>query len=372
MGQVETVAQLAALQSQVLWAVFAVSMAFGGLVQKSHFCTMGALSDIVNMGDWSRMRMWVMAMGVATLGFQGMAWMGWIDPSKTFYTASRVLWLSALMGGLLFGFGMVLASGCGSKTLVRMGGGSLKALVVLFVMGFAAFATLRGITAVWRVQTVDAVGFGMAGSSSVPHWLAAWLGQPGWSTALALSMGLAMLVWALSSRSVWTASHVLGGVGLGACVTAMWWVTGRLGFVPEHPETLDAVYLATSTGQMESLTFTAPLAYLLEFLVYYSDTSRRLTTGVASVLGVVCGSLVYSLWTRSFRWEGFRGTQDTALHVIGALLMGVGGVTALGCTVGQGLSGVSTLSLTSLLALAGIVAGGLAGLRFQLWLVMRD
>jgi uncharacterized membrane protein YedE/YeeE len=372
MGQVDTVAQLAALQTQVLWAAFAVSMAFGWLVQKSHFCTMGALSDIVNMGDWSRMRMWVMAMGVATLGFQGMAWLGWIDPAKTFYTASRVLWLSALVGGLLFGFGMVLASGCGSKTLVRMGSGSLKALVVFFVMGFAAFATLRGITAVWRVQTVDAVGFGMADSSSVPHWLAGQLGQPGWTTALALLMGLAMLLWSLSSRTVWTGHHVLGGLGLGACVTAMWWVTGHLGFVPEHPETLDAVHLATSTGQMESLTFTAPMAYLLEFLVYYSDTSRTLTTGVASVLGVVCGSLVHSLWTRSFRWEGFRGTQDTALHVVGALLMGVGGVAALGCTVGQGLSGVSTLSLTSLLALAGIVAGALAGLRFQLWLVMRD
>lgn len=372
MGQVETVAQLAVLQSQVLWAVFAVSMVFGWLAQKSHFCTMGALSDIVNMGDWSRMRMWVMAIGVATIGFQSMAWLGWIDPSKTFYTASRVVWLSALVGGALFGFGMVLASGCGSKTLVRLGGGSLKALVVFLVMGFSAFATLRGITAVLRVQTVDAVAFGMPGSSSLPHWLVGLLGQPAWGIGLAVLMGLAMLVWSLSSRSVWNANHLLGGLGLGLCVTAMWWVTGHLGFVPEHPETLDAVYVATNTGQMESLTFTAPMAYLLEFLVYYSDTSRTLTTGVASVLGVVMGSLVYSLWTRTFRWEGFQSTQDTALHIVGAWLMGMGGVTALGCTVGQGLSGMSTLSVTSMLAVAGIVAGGVAGLRFQLWLVMRD
>lgn len=363
--------QLAQLQNKVLWAVFAVSMAFGWIAQKTHFCTMGALSDIVNMGDWSRMRMWVLAVGVAVLGFHGMAALGWIDASKTFYTSSRVVWLSALVGGGLFGFGMVLASGCGSKTLVRIGGGSLKSLVVFFVMGFAAFATLRGITAVLRVNTVDAVAFGMPGSSSLPQWLAAGVGQPGWTTALAVAMGLALVAWALAQRSFWTRDHLAGGLGLGACIVAMWWVTGHLGFVPEHPETLDAVYLATNTGQMESLTFTAPMAYLLEYLVYFSDTSRTLTTGVASVLGVVVGSWVYAMASRSFRWEGFRDTQDTALHLVGALMMGVGGVTALGCTVGQGLSGLSTLSLTSMLAVAGIVVGGLAGLRFQLWLVMR-
>jgi len=371
MNTVSSTAELLALSHQVLWAVFAVSVVFGWLAQQTHFCTMGALSDIVNMNDWSRMRMWVMAIGVAMLAFHAMALLGWIDPARTFYTAKRVVWLSALLGGGLFGFGMVLASGCGSKTLVRIGGGSLKSLVVFFVMGFAALATLRGLTGVFRVKVLDTFAFEMTGSSSLSAWLG---GLTGVGSAAIWGIGIAMLllVWALVSRSLWNWPSLAGGLGLGLCVAVMWWITGHMGFVAEHPETLDPVHVATNNGQMESLTFTAPMAYLMEFLGYYSDTTRVMTTGVVSVLGVVVGSFVYSVWTRSFRWEGFGSTQDTALHLVGAVLMGVGGVTALGCTVGQGLSGISTLSLTSALAFGGIVAGGLVGLRFQLWLVMRD
>lgn len=366
--------ELANLHTQVLWAVFGVSLVFGWVAQKTHFCTMGAVSDIVNMGDWTRMRMWGMAVGVAMLGFHGMAWLGWIDATKTFYTSSRVIWLSALTGGGLFGFGMVLSSGCGSKTLVRIGGGSLKALIVFFVMGFAAFATLKGVTAVLRVSTVDKVAFDMAGGAGLPAWLVQATGLSYVQSGLLLSvlLGGGLLVWAFASPAFRSADHVLAGAGIGTCVVAMWWITGHMGFVAEHPETLDAVFLATNSGQMESLTFTAPMAYALDWLVHFSDTSKVLTTGVVSVVGVVVGSFVYALTTRSFHWEGFRDTQDTALHLVGAVLMGVGGVTAMGCTVGQGLSGLSTLSLTSVIAVVGIVLGALGGLRFQLWLIMRD
>ncbi|MDM7464354.1 MAG: YeeE/YedE thiosulfate transporter family protein, partial [Tepidimonas taiwanensis] len=161
-------------------------------------------------------------------------------------------------------------------------------------------------------------------------------------------------------------------IGIGATVVAMWWVTGRLGFVPEHPETLEPVFLATNSGRMESLTFTAPMAYALDWLIYYSDANKVMTLGVASVAGVVAGAFVHAVWSRTFRWEGFAGTRDTALHLVGALCMGVGGVTAMGCTVGQGLSGVSTLSVTSLIALAAIIAGAWLGFRFQLWLLERE
>ena len=367
-------AALVALQSQVLWAAFAVSLVFGLVAQKTHFCTMGAISDVVNMGDWTRMRMWGMAVGVAVLGFHGLGWMGLIDTSKTIYTNGRVVWLSALSGGALFGFGMVLASGCGSKTLLRLGAGSLKALVVFVVMGVSAFATLRGLFAVVRVNTVDKVAFDMAQGSSLPAWLAGPLGQPVTvvTAFVAVLVGGGLVWWALSAPQFRRFDQVLAGVGIGASVVAMWWVTGHLGFVAEHPETLDAAFLRTNSGLMESLTFTAPLAYTLDWFIYFSDTSKVLTVSVVSVAGVVVGSFVYALATRSFRWEGFRDTQDTALHLSGAVLMGIGGVTALGCTVGQGLSGMSTLSLTSLLAVTGIVAGALGGLRFQLWLVMRD
>ena len=363
------------LQTQVLWAAFFVSVAFGAIAQRTHFCTMGAISDIVNMGDWTRMRMWGLAVGVAMIAFYAMAWLGWIDPSQTIYASGRVIWLSALVGGALFGFGMVLASGCGSKTLVRIGGGSLKSLVVFFVMGVASFATLRGVTAVLRVNTVDKVTFEMPGGSALPAWLATVMGWEAASTGLVLGLvvGGALVVWALAGEGLRSSGNALfGGLGIGATVAAIWWVTGKLGFVPEHPETLEAVYLATNSGRMESLTFTAPMAYALDWLIYFSDTSKVLTLGVVSVGGVVAGSLVQAVASRSFHWEGFRSTQDTALHIGGAVCMGVGGVTAMGCTVGQGLSGLSTLSLTSMIAVAGIVLGALGGFRFQMWLLERE
>src|ERR1700754_187433 len=148
---------LKALSTQVLWAAFGLSVLFGAIAQRTHFCTMGAVADIVNMGDWARMRMWVLAIGVAMIGFNTMVALVWLDASKSLYAGPKVIWLSALVGGSMFGFGMVLASGCGSKTLVRIGGGNLKSLVVFVVLGVSAFATLKGITAVVRVATVDQV-----------------------------------------------------------------------------------------------------------------------------------------------------------------------------------------------------------------------
>jgi uncharacterized protein len=367
-------ADLQQLKTTVLWASFAVSLAFGFIAQRTQFCTMGAISDIVNMGSWTRMRMWAMAVGVAMIGFYGMGAMGWIDTGKTIYTSARIIWLSAVIGGLLFGFGMVLASGCGSKTLVRIGAGSLKGLVVFFVMGFAAFATLRGVFAVARVQTVDKVAFDLEAGGAIPMWLTQLTGWTAGTSGLvaALLVGGVLVVWALWSAELRTFDGLLAGVGLGAAVAAMWWISGHLGFVPEHPETLDAVYLATTSGRMESLTFTAPMAYTLDWLILFSDTSKVLTLGVVTVVGVVVGSFLQSMFSRSFRWEGFRDTRDTALHLVGATCMGVGGVTAMGCTVGQGLSGLSTLSLTSLIAVAGIVAGAWLGFRFQVWLIERE
>lgn len=368
------VTELEAMRQTVLWSVFAVALVFGWVVRRSRFCTMGAISDVVNMGDWTRLRMWALALGLAVLGFQGMVWLGWLDPSRTIYTHGRVLWLSALLGGALFGLGMVLASGCGSKTLVRMGGGSLKAWVVFVVMGLSAFATMRGLTAVARVQSVDRVGMEMVPSSDLPGWLAAAQGWPQESVALGLGLvlGLALVVWACWSREFCaSASHWLGGLGVGMAVVLTWWVTGRVGWVPEHPETLETVYLATVTGGAESLTFTAPMALTIDWVIFFSDASKLLTVSVVSVLGVVLGAFLDAVATRSFRWEGFVDTQDTALHLVGAVLMGVGGVTAMGCTIGQGLSGLSTLSVGSFLAVLGIVLGALLGLKVQIWLLER-
>lgn len=361
--------ELSWLSTQVLWAAFSLSMVFGALAQRTHFCTMGAVSDVVNMGDWTRMRQWGLAVGVAMIGFAVLAFAGLIDPAKTIYASSRWIWLSAGVGGLMFGFGMVLASGCGSKTLVRIGGGSLKALIVILVMGLAAFATLKGITAVLRVATVDRVAIDFAAIATLPQWTAAALGiKPGLAgLLLGLTLGGGLIVWALLGAEFRRADNLLGGLGIGAVVVAMWWVSGSLGYVAEHPETLQEVFLTTNSGRAEALSFVAPVAYTLDWLLFFSDKSKVLTLGVVSVLGVMVGSAVCALSMRTFRWEGFGGTEDVANHLIGAVLMGVGGVTAMGCTVGQGLSGISTLSATSFVAVAAILAGAVVAFKYQTW-----
>jgi uncharacterized protein len=364
-----TEAQLPGLIQQVLWAAFALAALFGAIAQRTHFCTMGAVSDIVNMGDWSRMRMWLLALGVAMMGFGVMAGLGWVDAKNSVYAGNRLIWLSNLLGGLMFGFGMVLASGCGSKTLVRIGGGSLKSLVVFAVLAIAAYATLRGITAVARVATVDTVALTLATGQDLPSLLAQASGINRRSLALWLGLGLgaAVVLWCLSKPEGRSGDVLLAGLGIGGVITAVWWVSGVMGHLAEHPQTLEEVFLATNTQRMESLTFVAPMAYTVDWLILFSDKSKVLSIGIVTTLGVVLGSAVVAVATRSFRWEGFANTEDTANHLVGAVLMGVGGVTALGCTVGQGLSGTSTLALGSFIALAAIMAGAVAAIRYQVW-----
>jgi uncharacterized protein len=368
-----TEAMLPGLISQVLMAAFVLAVVFGAIAQHTHFCTMGAVSDIVNMGDFGRMRMWLLAIGVAMVGFGAMAGLGWVDAKHSVYAAPRVLWASHIVGGLMFGFGMVLASGCGSKTLVRMGGGSLKSLVVFVVLGVAAYATLRGITAVARVNTLDALAVTLPVGQDLPSLLALASGAARKSLALWLGLGLgsALILWCLAKPEGRSGHVLMAGFGCGLVITGVWWVSGQLGHLMEHPQTLEEVFLATNTQRMESLTFVAPIAYSLDWLILFSDKSKVLTIGIVSTAGVVLGSAAVALANGSFRWEGFAGTEDTANHLVGALLMGVGGVTALGCTVGQGLSGVSTLALGSFLALASIMGGAVLALRYQMWRLER-
>jgi len=360
--------------SQVLWAAFVLAVAFGAIAQRTHFCTMGAVSDIVTMGDWTRMRMWLLAIGTAMIGFNLMVGLGWIEARDTVYAGPQLIWLSNVLGGLLFGFGMVLASGCGSKTLVRVGGGSLKALVVLCVLAIASYATLRGITAVLRVSYIDAVALTLPAGQDLPSLLAhAAGGAVGpWALLVGAGLGLGLVGFVLARPEGRTAEVWLAGLGIGTVIVGVWWVSGRLGHVAEHPLTLERVFLATNTRSMESLTFVAPIAYAVDWLILFSDSGKVLTIGIVSVAGVIAGSAAVALATRRFRWEGFAGTEDTANHLVGAVLMGVGGVTAMGCTVGQGLSGLSTLALGSFIAMAGIVAGAVLALRWQVWRLERQ
>ncbi len=362
-------ADLQALLRQVLWAGFGLGLLFGAIAQRTHFCTMGAVADIVNIGDWSRMRMWALAIATAMLGFNGMVALGWIRADASIYAAPTLLWLSQIVGGLMFGFGMVLASGCGSKTLVRIGGGNLKSVLVFCVLGISAFMTMKGLTAVLRVSTVDSVAITLPAGQDLPSLAASLLGgsvsrHAAWLGAV---FGGGLLLWTLVRREGRSADVLLGGLGIGALVIGGWWVSGQMGHLAEHPLTLQEAFVATNSQRMESLSFVAPYAYLIDWMMFFSDKSKALSLGIVITLGVIVGSAIVAVASGSFRWEGFRGVEDTASHLVGAALMGMGGITALGCTVGQGLSGVSTLSIGSFIALGAIIGGAVLALRWQVW-----
>lgn len=362
-------ADLAAIRSTVLWSTFALAFAFGAVAQRTRFCTMGAVADLVNFGDSIRIRQWLLAIAVAIIGTQLLAGTGQIDLGDSFHTGPRVLVASCLLGGFLFGCGMVLAGGCSSRSLVRVGAGSLKSLVVFIVLGVTAYVTLRGALAVVRVNAIEPLHIDLAGRQDLPALLARATGMS--LDTLHLTAGLAIgglaALAALASREFRTVGNVLTGLALGGLVVGVWYVSGHLGHVDEHPRTLEEAFIGTYSGRMESLTYVAPIAHTLDWLMFYSDRSNVLTLGVVAVLGITAGSAVVALVTGEFRWEGFRDTEDTANHIVGAALMGFGGVTALGCTVGQGITGVSTLAIGSFLALGSIIAGAVATMKYLLW-----
>jgi uncharacterized protein len=365
---------VAAIRSTVVGSSFRIGLALGVVMSRTHFCTMGAIADVFNMADWTRMRMWGFAVGVAMLGAQGLAIAGLLDPAGSIYAGDRLNWLSHALGGLMFGFGMVLASGCGSKTLVRLGGGSLKALVVFLMLALGAYMTMKGLTAEWRVRLLDTVSIPTGGSQDLPGLIARSAGIEAGivRAALAITIGGSLIAWALADRGFRRFDPVAGGLLTGALVVAGWYVSSQLGYVAEHPDTLQEAFIGSTSGRPESLTFVAPIALTVELLMLWTDASRLVTAGIAVVCGTLAGAFLWAIATRRFRWEGFRSTEDTANHLVGGCLMGVGGVTALGCTVGQGLTGLSTLSIGSLISVAGIVGGAFAALRYQVWRIDRS
>jgi len=362
------------LPAVVTGGAFLLAAVFGAVGQRVNFCTMGAISDAASFGDWRRMRMWALAIAVAMAGAAALQSAGLVDFAKSIYTAPRVAWLSMIAGGFLFGFGMTLGSGCGSKTLIRIGGGNLKSLIVLVFIGISAFMALKGLFAVWRVQALDPVRLDLAARTSDLPTVLAVLGVPAAAAAFVpwlLVAGIAAWVFANGAFRA-TREMIAGGILIGAVVAAGWYLSGHVGFLAEDPATLEEKFIATNSGRMESLSFVAPVAYLLELLIYWTDTSRVLTFGIAAVLGVIAGACAMALATKTFRWESFTTAEDLAHHVAGGILMGFGGVTALGCTIGQGITGLSTLAIGSFLAFFSIVGGCLAALRYQIWRVSRS
>jgi len=346
----------------VTGGAFLLAFIFGAVGNRTHFCTMGAVSDWVNMGDLSRMRMWLLAIAVALLGASALALGGVIDLSKSIYPGPNFTWLSYIVGGLLFGIGMTLGSGCGSKTLIRIGAGNLKSVIVYVFLGIAAYMTLKGLLGAFRVEVLEKATVTLPQGQDLP----ALLGVN--RAILAALIGGALIVfvyWSKEFRSSF--DYTLGGVVTGLVVVGGWYVSGVIGHVAEDPQTLQEAFVRTNTGRMESFSFVSPLAYTLEYLMFWTDKSRVITYGIASAAGVIAGSAAYALATRTFRWEGFRDAEDTANHIVGGVLMGFGGITALGCTIGQGITGFSTLALGSIITFVAIVAGSAATMKYQYW-----
>lgn len=357
----------------VVWGGFALAFAFGVVAARANFCTMGAISDIVNMGHWGRMRMWLLAIAVAIIGAGVLQWLGLVDLAKSIYPRPRVMWLSAIVGGLLFGVGMSLAGGCANKNLLRVGGGSLRSVVVLAFLGISAYMTIKGLFGQWRVDyldrfAVDLSAYGIKGQD-LPTLLASTTGlspQAALALAIAVVAGALLVFVFADARFRSNPNQVTSGVILGLLVVGAWYVSGHIGY-GEHPQTMEDVFFATNTRAAESLSFVAPVAFGLELLLLWTDKSLAVTFGIASALGVVAGSLTWALATKQFRLDGFVSATDTRDHIVGAILMGFGGVTALGCTVGQGITGVSTLAVGSFLALGSIVLGAVATMKYLLW-----
>jgi hypothetical protein len=361
----------------VAWSGFALAFIFGAVGNKVSFCTMGAVSDLVNMGDWGRMRMWLLAIAVAISGAYSLQFLGLVDLSRSIYTSPNFTWLSFIVGGFLFGVGMTLGSGCGSKTLIRIGGGNLKSLVVYVFLGISAYMTLRGLFGQFRVSVLQpvAVNFEAAGikGQDLPSLLAGTgIDMNSLRVAIAAIVAAALLIFVFKDREFRANfDYILGGIVIGLVVAAGWYVTGHIGY-RENPDTLEMTFFGTNTRAAESLSFVAPLAYTLELLMLWTDKSLAATFGIMAAFGVVVGSFVYAIVSKTFRWEGFTTAEDLGNHIVGGILMGFGGVTSLGCTIGQGITGFSTLALGSIVTFFAIIAGSAATMKYQYWKMMRE
>jgi len=336
---------------------FVIGIVFGATAQHTNFCTMGALSDIVFMGNWSRFRAWLLAIAVAIVISQYFQLSGVIDLNKSIYLTTNFGWAGAIIGGLVFGFGMTLAGGCGNKTLIRLGAGNLKSLVVLIFLGMFAYMTLRGFIGPARLElealtVIDLKANGLA-SQGIPELLASLFGgserTARWIVAGIIAFGLLFFCFKDAEfRS--SPKDIAAGVVMGILIPLGWYLTGVIG-----NDDFDPTPLA-------SFTFVAPSGDAIQYLMTF--TGSTINFGIATVGGVIAGSFLMAKSKGEFRIESFTTANDFKRHVVGAALMGTGGVLALGCTIGQGITGMSTLALGSLIALAAILFGGVLGLKY--------
>lgn len=350
--------ELSNFQNVALWG-FLVAVGFGAVANKTNFCTMGAVSDWVNLGDKNRMRAWFLAIGVAIIGAQLLQSFGYVDLGKSIYLAANFGWLGHFLGGFLFGVGMTLGGGCGQRTLVRVGGGNLKSLVVMLLMGITAYMTLRGLLALVRINVIEATNIDLA-TRNIPDQGIATLIQAATGIvdgklvhiAVAAIAGLGFTIYALASTEMLKSfKNLFAGLSIGLFIVAGWYITGKIGF-----DEFDPV-------RLESYSFVAPVAENLNYLMTF--TGSTINFGIAAVFGIIAGSFLYAVLSGNFRIETFNSREDMINHILGGVLMGFGGVIALGCTIGQGVTGMSTLAFGSAITLVTIIFGSALTMKIQ-------
>ena len=367
---------------QVLAAVFVIAVVLGAIVNKTNFCTMGAVSDWVNMGDHGRMRAWLLAMavamgGVALLETGGLISLG--DETFPPYRTANFGWLRYLAGGALFGIGMTLASGCGNKTLVRVGAGNLKSLVVLVMAAVMAYLMLwtslyEQLFHPWvSATTIDLAQRGIPSQElgAVIAGVSGLQQSRVFNGIVGGAIAVGLLFYVLRSAEFrGSFDNLLGGATVGLAVLAGWYITGGpLG--QAWKEFAEFATVVPSRVQVQSYTFVSPLGDSLRYLLNPGDFSL-VNFGVVALAGVIAGSFAYAVVTRTFRVEWFMSWQDFANHALGGVMMGVGGVLSMGCTVGQAITGMSTVAVGAMLTFAAVVAGAAATMKYQYWRMLQE
>jgi uncharacterized membrane protein YedE/YeeE len=383
-------------QSAFLWLTFGIAFILGAVVNKTNFCTMGAVSDWVNMGDTGRMRAWLLAIAVAMLGVVMLEYFGKVSLDGAYppYRGAQFIWAENLLGGLLFGIGMTFASGCGNKSLIRIGGGNIKSIFVVLIIGVIAYfmtnpfpGSDKTLFTVLFFDWLRPLAVNLSGHQDLGTLIAGADQAVKARLIIGGALGLAILAWVFKSADFRSSrDNILGGLVVGLAVLAAWYVTshvmvkvdGDTHTLVEYVQQWD--FLASSDAgkpadsrplSAQSFTFINPMGQTLGYAAS-GFKHDLLTFGVMALLGVIAGSLVWSLLSRSFRIEWFASGKDFVNHVFGAVLMGFGGVLALGCTIGQGITGVSTLALGSFITLFAIIAGSALTMKIQYMLMMRE
>ena len=335
-----------------------IGFLFGVLTHRTNFCTMGSISDAMSFGDFGRARAWLLAIAVAIIGATALHQMEMIDLEESIYLGSGLNWFGAILGGVVFGFGMVIASGCPGRNLVRAGGGDLKAVVVLASIAIFGYMALRGLTAPIRAYIQNNTTYDLSGvdmeSQQIGAILASLTGidDATMRIAVAAIVAGALLIFCFGNSGFRRSpANIAAGLGAGLLVTAGWWATGVLGADDFDP------------APLVSLTFIAPTGQGMQYLMTW--TGSTISFGIATVGGAILGAFVSAKLKGGFHLATFYDSKDTLRHMLGGAMMGTGGVLALGCTIGQGMTGVSTLSLGSVLAVMAIVAGGMLGVKYM-------